>query len=351
MKIIIGLILSGFLFTCSSCNEKPGSSDIDISTLTISLSKYKILGDGIDMASINVINQDGLDVKKYVTVYIDDKIYHDPGFHATVPSISKLYASYGSIKSNEVTVEVIEDKNLKFEKNVLLEQYTGTWCGWCPRAVNQINTISLTDKKIVHVALHLSDEMTYSQNSKLFQSFGFTGVPTVHADRSVVWSGDAATVSAMHKPVRAGLALVVSGENSSVTAKVILKFGWDFSEILKLSVYLLDDGLIANQANYYNTDASSPYYQMGSPMINFAHKNVLIQIGTDMFGDVIPSDSVGIGKTYSKTFNFSGINPAHLSKIKVAAFITYGSGPGAKTVLNSIIGSIGSSSVLEPVSH
>jgi hypothetical protein len=337
-----------FLLSCTSCKKSTESPDIK--SLTLTLSKNKIIGNGIDSASIAIVNQNSLDVRQFVTIYNNDLIYDKKTFKSTTPSISKFYASYNNIRSNEFIVEVVADDPLKFEKNVLIEQYTGTWCGWCPRAIYQIENLQVTDKKIAHIALHLTDEMTYNLSMTLFQSFGFTGIPTIHADRSLVWTGIVSSISPLHAPAKAGLAIKVSGAGSIVTTNVRLKFGASFAENLKLSVYLLDDGLIADQKNFYDTDPASPYYQKGAIMPNFIHKNVLIKTGTDMFGDIIPSDSIGRGKTYSKSYSFTGINSAHLIKIKAVAFITYASGSLSGKVLNCIIGTVGDDKDFVPVS-
>jgi hypothetical protein len=248
--------------------------------------------------------------------------------------------SVGTAYGNQITVVTLVPP-VKFEKNVLMEQYTGTWCGYCPRAIAQIDNLMLTDKKIVHISLHLSDEMTFNLNNSLFQSFGFTGVPTVHADRSVTWSGNINTITPLHSSANAGLAINVTNSGNTINATVRVKFGNSFTESLKLSVYLLEDGIIANQSNYYNTDPASPYYQKGSPIPNLVHKNVLIKIGTDMFGDAIPTASVIQGGVYSKTVSFTGINTAKLANYRVAAFVTYSNGNIAKKVLNCISGSVG----------
>ncbi|OFY44256.1 MAG: hypothetical protein A2X18_01195 [Bacteroidetes bacterium GWF2_40_14] len=248
--------------------------------------------------------------------------------------------SVGTAYGNQITVATLVPP-VKFEKNVLMEQYTGTWCGYCPRAIAQIDNLMLTDKKIVHISLHLSDEMTFNLNSSLFQSFGFTGVPTVHADRSVTWSGNISAITPLHASSNAGLAINVSSSGSTITTTVRVKFGNSFSESLKLSVYLLEDGIVANQSNYYNSDPASPYYQKGSPIPNLVHKNVITKIGTDMFGDAIPTASVVQGGVYSKTVSFTGINTAKLANFRIAAFVTYSSGSNAKKVLNCIVGSVG----------
>lgn len=231
--------------------------------------------------------------------------------------------------------------SLLFEKNVLLEQYTGTWCGYCPRAVGQIEDLLKADYKVVHIAFHLSDEMSYSSNASLFQSFGFTGVPTVHADRISVWTGNINTISSMHTPENLGLALNVTSSGTTVTANVKVKFGKQYSDALKLSVYLLTDNLSANQANYYNTDQSSKYYQKGSPITNFIHRNVMTKSGTDMFGEVIPASNTIYNGIYSKTIDFAGISSASLPNIRIVAFVAYGNGANNKRVINSIMASTG----------
>ena len=336
MKKIFLPILFVLPLAFFSCTKKPEITVI--TSLSISLSKVQIIGDGIDSASITVVNQDGLDVKRRVTIYFDNKVYDGKAFRYSSPIVSTIYAGFGSVKSNEIEVEVVEDKNLKYEKNILLEQYTGTWCGWCPRAIYQIENLQKTDKKVAHVALHLDDEMTYSLSIVLFQSFGFTGIPTVHADRSFTWEGDSSIISSMHAPVRAGFKISVSGDPTLITTRIKIKFGKKYTENLKMTVYLVHDNLVADQANYYNDDPESPYYQRGAVMSNFVHRNVLIKPGTDMFGEDIPADSIGIGGTYTREIRFTNFRCENINDIKVIAFITY---TDLHYVLNCVFAGVG----------
>jgi len=251
-------------------------------------------------------------------------------------AVNQKGTSYG----NQLTFTT-PSADIKYEKNVLLEQYTGTWCGYCTRAIAQIDYLLPLDKKVVHMALHLNDVMTFNLNSSLFSSFGFTGVPTVHADRAATWTGSVSVISAMHAPANAGLAIEVLSSGTTVTANVRVQFGTNFPDGVKLSIYLLESGIVANQSNYYNTDNTSPFYNKGNPIPNFVHNNVLTKIGTDMFGDLIPSASVGAGKTYAKSVNFTNIASDKMSKIKVVAFVTYAGGANNKKVVNCIEGSVG----------
>jgi hypothetical protein len=177
--------------------------------------------------------------------------------------------------------------------------------------------------------------MTYNLNSSLFQSFGFTGIPTVHADRNIIWQGDVSEITKLHSPSRIGISMEVTGNALSISANVNAKFGYDFTEELKLSVYLMHDSLIANQTNYYNTDPTSPFYLAGSSMVNFVHRNVMLKSGTDMFGDLIPASSVDIGSIYSKKIDFTDFDCKDIRKMVVVSFITYGNGPWTGQVLNT----------------
>jgi thiol-disulfide isomerase/thioredoxin len=244
--------------------------------------------------------------------------------------------SYGSQSSFATAAS-----NLKFEKNVLVEQYTGTWCGYCTRAIAQIDNLYSLNKKIVHIALHLNDQMSFSMNSTLFSSFGFTGVPTVHTDRSATWNGNTAAITEMQRPADAGLAISVTGSGSSINVNVQVKFGTNFPNGVALTVYMLEDGIVANQSNYYNTDSSHPFYGKGNPVPNFVHNNVLVKIGTDMFGDLIDLSQIGVGKTYSRSFTFSNISSVKFSKLKVVAFIAHNGGSKQKQVINSVVASVG----------
>ncbi len=332
-RYLFALLLIVFSVFLTEC-DKEDDSGTKITSLKLELSKNRIVGDSIDYAKVTVTSQDGVNVIDLVKIYYRGAEFVGNNIRSAIPSQSTVYAMYNDIKSNEAALEVVEDRNLKFVKNVLMEQYTGTWCGWCPRAIFQISTLEKTDPYIVHVAHHLSDEMTYNLNMSLFQSFSFTGVPTVHADRNIVWQGNISDINKLHSPSRVGITLDVSGTAQMISAKVDVKFGYDFTEELKLSVYLLHDSLVSTQANYYNTDPASPWYQAGATMQNFIHRNVMMKSGTDMFGDVIPSSAIDIGSIYTKKVDFTSFTSNDLNKMVVVAFVTWGNGSKSGQVNN-----------------
>jgi hypothetical protein len=55
----------------------------------------------------------------------------------------------------------------------------------------------------------------------------------------------------------------------------------------KIAVYLTEDNLIADQANYLNYDEDSYFYDMGNPILNYSHDDVLRYSFTNILGNSI----------------------------------------------------------------
>src|SRR5690606_40412720 len=90
----------------------------------------------------------------------------------------------------------------------------------------------------------------------------------------------------------------ISGSTLSVDAKVIYKNGSEPGD--KLVVYLLESGVIADQANYFNSNPASPYFGMGNPIVDFVHNDALRNSLSGLFGDNIPE--TGAYEEYIKTY-------------------------------------------------
>ncbi len=335
---LLSLLIIPFLFSC----EKTGETNT-IAELNLSLSKTKILNDGQDKVDIFVFDENNKDVTGLVNIYINQVTLSGNSFSSKDTGIFIIQAGYENITSNTEEVQVVEDKGLSFVKNILVEQFTGTWCGWCPRAIYNISNLMEQDSAISHVAYHLNDQLSYSYNSTLFEFMGYTGVPTVSVDRSRTWEGNINDITSMHKPQRVGINMSVAGSCTELKVTVSLKFGQVFTEKLALMVYVVHDNLIADQANYYNDDPASFWYQKGATMKDFVHENVMSKTATDFFGDLIPGDSIDIGSVYKQNFSISSFRCNDIDQIEVVAFVVYKSGSKENTVLNSMVCAVGES--------
>jgi hypothetical protein len=241
-----------------------------------------------------------------------------------------------------VDVTVVEDAGLSYLKNVMIEQFTGTWCGYCPRAIHQVSSLLLTEDQVVHIAYHLNDEFDYSLNSNLFSGFGFTGVPSMIADRRKTWMGEKNEISTFFNPSRVGIEAAVSGTKDELTVEVSLTFGKKFADNIALAVYLVHDSLVADQSSYYNNDPSSPWYGAGDNFPGFVHDNVMVKNLTDLYGDQIPSSSVDIGSVYEKEFQTGNFRCEDIEQIKAVIFVAYSDGVMDGYILNAGVCEFGS---------
>ena len=120
-------------------------------------------------------------------------------------------------------------------------------------------------------------------------------------------------------------------------------FGKEFADEINLCVYLIEDGLIADQSSNYNDDPNSPWYQMGTVIEDLVHESVMIRTGTDLFGDMIPADSIDLGSIYEKQFTIAKpvVGPGspwieNLNNVSAVVAVTYGSGSRQYQIINSV---------------
>jgi len=101
-----------------------------------------------------------------------------------------------------------------------------------------------------------------------------------------------------------------------------VKFDITTSESLNIVVVLVEDSLIYPQSNFYDSQPNSLFYNLGDPIQNYRHNNVMRVAATDIFGDVIPANAVKKNTTWEKTYtlNASGYQ---LANCKVVAFVQY----------------------------
>lgn len=66
------------------------------------------------------------------------------------------------------------------QKNVLVEELTGTWCQWCPRGIYYGDSLCFTYDNVIFVAIHCSDPMA---NDDYYHASGLVGAPSANIGR------------------------------------------------------------------------------------------------------------------------------------------------------------------------
>ena len=223
------------------------------------------------------------------------------------------------ITSNDVQITV--KPVINFNKRVLIEDFTGTWCGWCPRVAYGVEQVNAQTNDAVTVAIHQGND-PYNIS---VAPYSVSGYPTANLNRTTGWTypepSNVAQVVNLTNGVnpRLGLAISPSVSAGNLNIDVKVKFGYQFSGI-KLVVYVLEDGLVYNQENY------TSYYGGVSVIQNMTHNHVLRKVMTNINGDAITGSTVS-GDEYSKNFNIAvPANVANSANMSIVAFVVDSNG-------------------------
>lgn len=215
----------------------------------------------------------------------------------------------------------------KHVKNILLEDFTGAWCGYCPRVADAIDLALHTSTKIAAVAIHYNDVMAFSNVYSLMNAYGIEGFPTGLIDRNYKWPYPESTSglsNAFNTKAPLGLKLNTSITDNTASIGVFVEFAADITYKTYITVFLIEDNIIASQVNYYNDGR-------GNPIANYVHKHVLRKAATSLFGNEIPSaqtvkDNIA---TFNYTMSLTGYNADNCN---IVAFVTKSNGEYVQNV-------------------
>tara|TARA_X000000368_G_scaffold408169_1_gene388494 strand:- start:940 stop:1974 length:1035 start_codon:yes stop_codon:yes gene_type:complete len=215
----------------------------------------------------------------------------------------EVYAEY-SIESTLYNSDTRTFNIVVPKTRVALEDYTGTWCGYCPNVSHAIEEIRLITDDISVVAIHYGDEMTISPGIDLINEFNITGYPTARINRTMDWS----------YPYNSTQIESLIETDNSVAISIDSNTNWPLLQVQlrvvseqdlsdhKIIAYLVEDNLIYDQVNYYNFDQNSYFYGMGNPIVDFVHNDVLRHSFTDALGNPMQNPTMALTDNF---FNYS----------------------------------------------
>ncbi|CAM4121287.1 Omp28-related outer membrane protein [Flavobacterium antarcticum] len=344
MKILKFLFLSIFfvaLYSCSS-SEDNGGPAVEVTSITItpSMATQTV---GVP-TTFTVKTEANLDVTatSVISVVGVNAPLTNASFSPNAAGIYTVKANYSG-KTASTTVTYVDGPSTSFVKRVLIEDYTGTWCGFCPRVAQGIDLVMSQTDYAVPVAIHRSgggaqtDPYHFAAASPLLSLIGLTGYPDARLNRITKWSGDEATNSGQvisftqGTAPKVGLAMKATVANGTVNLTVKTQFGKNMTGT-KLVVYALENGLIYDQVNY------TSHYGGGSTIVGFQHNHVLRATYTNILGDEIPAGESVYENTYTKTYSLPvPANVTNASKMEFVAFVV-GSDNKAMNVRKAVSG-------------
>lgn len=158
-------------------------------------------------------------------------------------------------------------------KNVIAEEATGTWCGWCPRgAVFMDQMAEDFPETFIGVAVHNSDPMEVTAYDNGVGSFpGFSGYPSVIVERnSIIDPSELPTWYPTRiddvQPLKASIEASYDEATGEGTATVSAEFVTELTGIdYRFNFILTEDNVTGTSAGYNQTNyyAGGGYGTMG----------------------------------------------------------------------------------------
>lgn len=326
MKRIFALLFVSALIVLGCASDYEILQSYDSVILTAD-SSNKLAGQTI---TFTVKDNNGTDHTAESSFYADGEEISNNTLTSDELKSYVVTATYGGLTSEPVTVTFGDGSELNFRKRVLIEDYTGTWCGYCTRVAWAIDLVRAQTDDVVPVAIHRPssnessanyDPYNYEPASVLEATLSAVGYPKGYLNRRRRWNNpepnNVAQVIALTQGEnpKLGLALAPTVADGNITLDVKVNFSKDFSG-LKLVVYVLENGLLYEQHNY------TEFYDGVDVIEEWEHNHVLRACLTDIMGDAISSDQTAIYNTYTRSFSVPvPANVANAANVEFVAFI------------------------------
>ncbi|MEL1243595.1 Omp28-related outer membrane protein [Flavobacterium sp. DGU11] len=288
-------------------------------------SSAKIVGETI---TLTVKDNNNSDVTGEAAIFVNGTAIEGNTLTSSEVGDFKIRAVIGTV-SDTLTVRFYDGSETNFVKRVLIEDYTGTWCGYCPRVAYGIELAKQHSDHVVAVSIHrpssnvsssVYDPYNYD-TSELENTLGAEGYPKGFLNRKTQWNfpepENIAQVIGLTQGVnpKMGLALETSVTGNTMNVNVNVKFSSNFSN-LKLVVYVLENGLIYDQHNY------TTYYDGFDLLEDFHHNHVLRAVLTPLLGEAINSSETVVNHVYTRSFSVPvPANVASAANIEFVAFV------------------------------
>jgi hypothetical protein len=272
------------------------------------------------------LGNNGSSVTANSTFFVNGSAVTGSSYTTDVAGTLDVYATHVNSLGATLTsptIQVTVNPVINFNKRVLIEDFTGTWCQFCPRVSYAIEQVKAQTSDVVVTAIHRgSDPYNFTGATALENQIGLTGYPTAMLNRNTEWNYPETSNASINQAVnltsgvnpKLGVAMETTTSGNTSTVNVKVKFGKSFSN-LKLVVYALEDNLIYNQTN------STSYYGGANPIVGFEHDHVLRAVlSSSILGETI-TGSTNLNDEFSKSFTYTIPGNVNASNVRFVAFV------------------------------
>lgn len=227
-------------------------------------------------------------------------------------------------------------------KKVLVEEYTGIWCGFCPKAATALEDCLNFHPNAVGIAMHVNDVISSSYSEAIATGFNLTGLPTGTVDRFPFygkyvpvpysnWKSRTTTRLNTPTPVAVNYTSTYNATTRVLNVTVYANFVGAASGDMRINCVLTEDSIVKTnspQVNYYGNGCSNPdpntvWYNFPCYIPNYVHDHVArTNLANTIWGStgVIPAN-VTAGQNFSKNYTYTLPASWNPNKMHIVAFV------------------------------
>jgi hypothetical protein len=237
-----------------------------------------------------------------------------------------------------------------FAQKVLIEEFTGAWCGWCPDGARELHgLLEANAGRLIAVVLHYKDSVATPATDELMKGVGgCPGYPAALVNRVrygsasgtlAGWRNEWAAAVAQARRGRATCGLRLDTRLDGAQARVTVTAG--FAAVpagdVRLAVMVTEDEVAESaQRNFQNDDRQSPFYRKGDPIPGWTHMRVLRATLTPVFGESIERSSMAPGSVIERTYAWTVPRGVKAADVRVVGILnSFGPGATDKSVVNA----------------
>ena len=240
------------------------------------------------LISFNMIDSEGNNITSGTSFTVDNQLIN--GNTISYDEIGSHYVSANyTIDSQNYSTDLIVFNIVEPINKVIVEDYTGTWCGYCPPVAHAIYELKEVYDNIISVGIHNNDELTIDQESDLRSELGISGFPSARLNRTISWF-DPYQISDVNSLLSEenNVAISIKSALENIDLEVNLRIVSNVELVNhKLVIYLVESNLIYDQSNYFNYVEDSYFYNLGNPIENYSHQDVLRKSITNISGNTL----------------------------------------------------------------
>jgi hypothetical protein len=224
----------------------------------------------------------------------------------------KLTSNDAQHATKDIPVKLTVQTDLIRDKHVLLEEFTGTWCGWCPYGVDVIHELEgVYGDKLNVASHHYNDAMSILPNSTIVFYLKGSYFPGATVDRTKfaaeadtivdrdTWATHIGAIMTATPQAPIGIGFTKKAynpANKQMMCTVAVKFYDAVSIPTKITMLQTESGFNYKQGKFNWTPAI---------LDPFFHENVVRQIMPDVFGEELTSGATAAGTTIEHDFAFT----------------------------------------------